>query len=105
MDERSQEVEAWHALDAPDVLARLKTDPERGLSRMEVAERLRRYGTNTLETASGTGWYVVFARQFVSALILVLVVAAAIALSIGDVTDVLTILAIVLLNGVLGFVQ
>lgn len=105
MGEMGEDGEAWHALDAVEVLARLKTDPERGLSRAEIAERLRRYSPNKLETVSGTAWYVVLTRQFSSPLILILFVAAAIALSIGDVTDALTILAIVVLNGVLGFIQ
>ena len=47
----------------------------------------------------------VFGRQFVSPLILILFLAAAISLAIGAVTDAITILAIIMLNGILGFVQ
>ena len=48
-----------------------------------------------MQTLDTIPWYVVFGRQFLNGLILILVVAAAIALAIGEVTDAITILAIV----------
>ncbi len=50
-------------------------------------------------------WYQVLIRQFTDVLILILVIAAAVSLAVGEVADAVTVLAIVLLNGVLGFVQ
>ncbi|MFQ5803212.1 MAG: cation-translocating P-type ATPase [Candidatus Methylomirabilales bacterium] len=98
-------VPAWHALEMKAVVEMLKTDPHSGLSKAQAASRLGQYGFNTLKTVGHVPWYVVFARQFLSGLILILVAAAAIALAIGEVTDAITILAIVVLNGILGFVQ
>ncbi len=95
----------WHALDVQSVIEKLHTDPHAGLSKAEAAHRLEQYGPNTLKTVGKVSWYVVFGRQFLSGLIVILVVAAAIAMAIGEVTDAITILAIVVLNGVLGFVQ
>ncbi|MEE9203781.1 MAG: HAD-IC family P-type ATPase, partial [Nitrospirales bacterium] len=95
----------WHALDVQSVIEKLHTDPHAGLSKAEAARRLEQYGPNTLKTVGKVPWYVVFGRQFLSGLIVILVVAAAIAMAIGEVTDAITILAIVVLNGVLGFVQ
>lgn len=101
----SAELPNWHARDVKVVIERLQTDRHSGLSTAEAARRLEQYGPNVLKTVGKDPWYVVFARQFLSGLILILVAAAAIALLIGEVTDALTIMAIVVLNGILGFVQ
>ena len=95
----------WYALDAGEAARRLKTDLRNGLSSEEASERLRLYGTNTLQRIKRVTWYSVLARQFVDVLIIILLIAAAIALAIGELADAVTILAIVVLNGVLGFVQ
>ncbi|KPL07964.1 hypothetical protein AMJ71_08575, partial [candidate division TA06 bacterium SM1_40] len=95
----------WHALEIPTVGRRLESGPERGLSLAEAYRRLRQYGPNLLEVVDKVRWYQVFARQFVNILILILLVAAGISFAIGGITDAITILVIVLLNGVLGFVQ
>jgi len=50
-------------------------------------------------------WYTVLARQFVDVLIFILIVAAAISIAVGEMADAITIMVIVVLNGVLGFVQ
>lgn len=101
----SAELPNWHARDVKVVIERLQTDRHSGLSITEAARRFEQYGPNTLQTVARIPWYVVFGRQFLNGLILILVVAAGIALAIGEVTDAITILAIVILNGILGFVQ
>ncbi|WJW76363.1 HAD-IC family P-type ATPase [Thiohalobacter sp. IOR34] len=95
----------WHALAAEAVLARLHSDVERGLSAEEAQARLRETGPNTLQAVRRTPWYRVLARQFVDVLIFILLIAATIAFAIGETGDAVTILAIVVLNGILGFVQ
>ncbi|MDX1394165.1 MAG: HAD-IC family P-type ATPase [Gemmatimonadota bacterium] len=95
----------WHTLDAKTTAEALGADPTRGLTAETAAERLASGGPNSLAPPPGPSWPSILARQFASALIIVLIVAAAISASIGERADALTILAIVLLNGVLGFVQ
>ncbi len=95
----------WHALDAEAAITQLGTDSGRGLSAKETSRRLLQYGPNTLQTAPKLPWYRVLLRQFVDVLILILLAAAAIAFAIGEVGDAVTILVIVVLNGLLGFVQ
>jgi Ca2+-transporting ATPase len=95
----------WHSLDADDVIESLHGDKNCGLTETKVAERLHRFGPNTLVTVDRQAWYRVLARQFTDALVTILLVAALISLLIGDLGDALTILAIVLFNGSLGFVQ
>ena len=96
---------AWHAEAREAVVRRLDTDPRRGLDPSTARARLERHGPNRLETHGRARWYRVLARQFLDVLIGILLVAAAISFAIGQTGDAITILAIVLLNGLLGFVQ
>ncbi len=95
----------WHALPVAEVVRALEVDPKAGLPHDEAARRLSRYGPNRLETVRKERWFVVLARQFTDVLIFILMVAAAISFAVGELGDALTILAIVVLNGILGFVQ
>ncbi|HIP52968.1 MAG TPA: cation-transporting P-type ATPase, partial [Chromatiales bacterium] len=95
----------WHHLPAEVVWEELATDPTFGLSQTEIASRLSRFGPNRLQAARRERWYQVFARQFMDVLIAILLIAAAISFAIGEVGDAVTILAIVILNGLLGFAQ
>jgi Ca2+-transporting ATPase len=63
------------------------------------------YGPNALAAVGRAAWPTVLLRQFTDILILILVAAAAISIAVGDAADAATILAIVLLNGGLGFAQ
>lgn len=99
------EAERWHALEAGDVIGRLRADPAGGLSVAEAERRLREYGPNSLAKIKKTPWFVVFLRQFTDVLIIILLAAAAISFVIGETADSVTILLIVVLNGILGFVQ
>jgi Ca2+-transporting ATPase len=95
----------WHALDIATVERRLDTDRARGLDAIEAGRRFEATGPNRPEESCGTPWYRVLGRQFTNALIVVLVAAAVISGAVGETADALTILGIVVLNGVLGFVQ
>jgi len=95
---------APHAQKAEDVLAALRSGPH-GLSAAEAAARLATHGPNELrETISRPAWKMLVA-QFVEPMILILVAAAVLSFVLGDVTEGVAILAIVLLFGVLGFIQ
>ncbi len=99
------EVPAWHALDLRSVTDELATDPVKGLSEEDAGRRLESYGTNTLQSVKKTHWYVVLARQFTDVLIIILLAAAAVSLVVGEMADAVTIMVIIVLNGVLGFIQ
>ena len=96
---------AWHSLDAAAVITRLHTDSRHGLSAREAERRLQQYGANTLETGRKVHWHMILVRQFVDVLIFILLVAAAISVAVGEMADAVTIMVIVVLNGVLGFIQ
>ncbi|MDA1221697.1 MAG: cation-transporting P-type ATPase [Planctomycetota bacterium] len=95
----------WHSSSAEAAAAELRADLELGLSAAEAAARLAQSGPNRIEEQRRSTWPEVLGRQFVDVLVGILAVAAAVAFLLGDTTDGLTILAIVLLNGGLGFVQ
>ncbi|MFQ5488059.1 MAG: cation-translocating P-type ATPase, partial [Gammaproteobacteria bacterium] len=100
-----QPVPEWHSLAVREVLQRLASEPEEGLSQSSAAQRLAQSGPNILRAVKKTPWYTVLLRQFVDVLIFILLLAAAISFAIGEIGDALTIMAIVILNGILGFVQ
>lgn len=95
----------WHAMGIGDVASALAADLARGLTEAEAAERLGRYGPNRLEEVAAEPWWRALLRQFVDPLVGILVVAAVISIGVGNAVDALVIVAIVILNGVLGFAQ
>ncbi len=95
---------APHAQTAEEAFAALRSGPE-GLAPEEAAARLAAHGPNELrETISRPAWRMLVA-QFAEPMILILVAAAALSLVLGDVTEAIAIFAIVVLFGVLGFIQ
>jgi Ca2+-transporting ATPase len=94
-----------HDVDAADVAAGLGTDPARGLTAGEAAARLLRYGRNELVEHGRKPAWRLLVEQFTNAMIIVLMIAAVITALLGDYKDTVVILAIVVLNGIVGFVQ
>ncbi len=95
----------WHARSAAEVARELGVDPALGLTAGEAARRLAEQGHNQLQENDSSGWMSLLARQVVNILSLVLVAAAALSVAVGETTDAVTIIVIVVLNAVLGFVQ
>ncbi|MDP3489732.1 MAG: cation-transporting P-type ATPase [Phenylobacterium sp.] len=94
----------WHALEPAAVLEQLETTPE-GLDPAEADRRLERHGPNALPQGPGRRPLVAFLRQFHNLLIYVLIAAGLLAAVIGHVTDALVILAVVLANALIGYIQ
>lgn len=93
-----------HVRTVADVFSFLRSSPG-GLSAAEAASRFDTHGPNELqETISRPAWKMLLA-QFVEPMILILVAAAILAFILGDLTEGIAILAIVILFGVLGFIQ
>jgi Ca2+-transporting ATPase len=88
-----------------EVLSQLNTSRRTGLTSHEAQKRLRKYGQNKLEKKKELSPLIIFARQFKSFLIAILIVAAVISAFIQYFIDTAVILSIVILNAVLGFVQ
>src|SRR5262245_30044717 len=97
---------APHGLTAEAVCAQLGVDPAEGLSDAEVSERRARYGPNKLAEAPPEPGWQAFLRQYRDLMQLVLVGAAVVSIvAIQDVSTGLAILAITVLNAVMGLNQ
>ncbi len=98
-------VERPHARDWRLVVAELGTDPVRGLGEAEAEERLRRCGPNVIAGRRGRSLASIIAEQFMNLFIALLLAATAISFIVGEVTDALLIIAIVVFMAVLGAYQ
>ncbi|KIN62686.1 Calcium-transporting ATPase 1 (Golgi Ca(2+)-ATPase) [Sulfitobacter noctilucicola] len=78
---------------------------ETGLTKREVLAAREAHGWNELPAMAQAGPWRVLLRQFTSFLVLILIVAAAVALALGERMDAVTIALVVFLNAGLGFVQ
>jgi Ca2+-transporting ATPase len=76
-----------------------------GLSTAQAQHRLAEFGPNVLQEAKRPSSLAMFARQFTDVMILILLAAAIISGAVADIKDTIVIVAIVLLNAVLGFAQ
>jgi Ca2+-transporting ATPase len=95
----------WHAMPVGRVVSELATDPARGLAALEAERRLKLHGPNEIAEQAAISPLAIFARQFSSVVIWVLILAAALSGLMGDPIDTLAIAAIVLLNAAIGFFQ
>jgi len=95
----------WHATAAADVLRLLASDRRRGLTAEEAARRLAETGPNALATAPAVPVWARLAMQFRDLVVWILIVAALISGLLGEWADTVAILAIVTVNGLIGFVQ
>ncbi|MFA6143656.1 MAG: HAD-IC family P-type ATPase [Sulfurimonas sp.] len=95
----------WHTYTTKEALEALGSNSHTGLSEEEATKRREAYGENEIIRIARTPWILIFLRQFTDVLILILFVAALISIIVGEVGDAITIMVIILLNGLLGFVQ
>lgn len=79
--------------------------PILGLTSAQAAALLEKYGENTLAAEKKAKPLKIFAGQFKDVMVMILLAASVVSAAIGEFYDALTIIAIVLINAVLGFVQ
>ena len=94
----------WHALSVEEAAARIGASLH-GLPAAEAGARLIRYGPNLLPTAKPRSAAMRLLAQFNNVLIHVLTASALLAALLGEFVDAAVILGVVLVNGVVGFVQ
>ena len=97
--------EPWHHRPAGELAAELGTGTSAGLSVREAARRLQADGPNELPRAEAISPLALLAGQFRSVVVWVLIAAALVSLGLGERIDAAAILAIVILNAVIGFLQ
>jgi magnesium-transporting ATPase (P-type) len=101
----NQEHPVWHTLTAAVAAQKLETDPVHGLTTDEAIRRIEREGPNEIRERGRRSVLGIAAAQFKDFMVLILVAAAVVSGFIGDTGDTIVILAIVLLNAAIGFVQ
>jgi Ca2+-transporting ATPase len=95
----------WWAAPVEDVVARVVGDPALGLARDDAVRRLARDGRNELERGGRLSIWGLMAAQFRSLLVWILLGAALVSMALGERADSLAIVAIVILNAAIGFLQ
>jgi Ca2+-transporting ATPase len=99
------EDQAWHQLGEEQLLKVLGSDRDGGLTREKAEERLQAEGPNELAEKRGESPLKLLLNQFKDFMVLVLLGATVISGLLGEMLDALTIVAIILINGLLGFYQ
>lgn len=95
----------WFNREAVDVIRSFSSHWHHGLKSREVGARLEKFGLNQLQKAKKISPWQIFVAQFLDFMVLVLLGAAIISGILGERADAITIIAIVILNAILGFIQ
>ncbi len=95
---------SWHELEVKDLLKKLGTS-DKGLEESEARSRLDEYGMNEIKRKRKISKLKIFANQFTSPLVIILIIATLLSALIGEMLDALVILIILAFNAVFGFFQ
>ena len=95
----------WHSKTKEQVIDELQVAPSVGLSEQQVAARLEKYGKNKITGSKKKSLAAMFFAQMQDALIYVLLAATVITFIIGEYTDSIIIIVVVLINAIIGVAQ
>ncbi|MGR9086155.1 MAG: cation-translocating P-type ATPase [Gammaproteobacteria bacterium] len=95
----------WHVMPVDQVAIELASNLTDGLMQSEAAVRLDRSGLNRLPEVRSKSAWLLFFSQFKSLLTVVLMAAAVLAAAIGEMKDGIVIMAVIVINAILGFHQ
>ncbi|MFR5684525.1 MAG: cation-transporting P-type ATPase, partial [Clostridia bacterium] len=101
----------WHTMRKEEVRKNLKTNLQDGLTKEEVEKRRKEYGTNKLEDKKKEEIIVRFLKQFNDFMIIILIIASIVSAVVtkmqgeNDYIDSIIIIAIVVLNALMGVIQ
>ena len=95
----------WHQQSVDQVCSELNTNKETGLTSGEAKHRLEQYGPNELAHKEGPGIFRMFLEQLKDYMVIILIIASVVSIMVGEVTDSLVIIGIVIINACLGVFQ
>ena len=95
----------WHLKTSEEIVQFLESDESRGLTQQEAEIRLEKYGLNELVDKGQKPWWKILIDQFKGMMVVILFVSALISVFLHEYIDAIVILAIVILNAILGYVQ
>ncbi len=96
--------DSWHTLSPEQLFSRLKTQ-EQGLTSEEASQRLQQHGPNEIKRKPKDSLIQLLWRQINNPLIWVLLGSGTLAVVLGKMTDGLVVLAVVVINAIIGFIQ
>ncbi len=94
----------WHSKTTEETLTELNVT-HKGLTTQEAQARLKQYGPNELKKEKGTSPLKILLSQFTDILMIILLIATGLSFAVGEATDAIIILAIVIASATLGFTQ
>ncbi|MEK6952925.1 MAG: cation-translocating P-type ATPase [Nanoarchaeota archaeon] len=94
----------YYQKEIKEVLSELNSS-ENGLTETEAKKRLEKYGKNILEKKHEISKLKIFLRQFISPLIIILIISTMVVFALKEFLDGIAILIIIFLNATLGFIQ
>src|SRR5215471_9532016 len=103
-DETEPSLQQWHTADGADIANRLGTSSSQGLSREEASRRLMRSGANAMPSLQQRSDLSILLGQFGGLPVALLAGAALVSVAIGGFIEAGAIMAVVALNGGIGFV-
>ncbi len=95
----------WYNKSIRAVSEELSADVKEGLAKEEIAGRLEKYGYNELKEKEKESIWVKIGKQLKDFLVITLIVASIVSGMVGEISDAIVIIAIVIVNAVLGVVQ
>ncbi len=95
----------WHQIKTQDVLQELKSDPQAGLTQQDAKKRLEQYGFNELVEKGVNPWWKILLQQFTGIMVVILFISAIVSIFLKEYVDAIAIMAIVVLNALLGYIQ
>ncbi|WP_415341740.1 calcium-transporting P-type ATPase, PMR1-type [Clostridium perfringens] len=95
----------WYKKSKNEILKDLDVDEKNGLSSTEALRRLEKYGKNKLETKKKKTLFKQFLSQLKDVMIYILIIAAMISAFLGEISDALIILLVIIINAVIGVIQ
>ncbi len=104
-NEPKEKIHPWHTFKSEEVTEKLQTNSEKGLDLTEFETRLEKFGPNELPEEKQESDFVRFLKQFHNILIYVLIAAAVITAFLGHWVDTIVILAVVVINAIVGYIQ
>ncbi len=97
-------VRTWYREAVVETFSAFSTT-ERGLDMVEVVKRLKQYGPNCLPAAKTLSFFRIFINQFLNPLIYILLIASIVVFFLGEITDAIVIVSVLIINAVIGVIQ
>ena len=95
----------WHALSREEVIQKLGSRVENGLTTEDAKSRIEKFGPNQLTEGKKTTFFEMVIAQLNNFVVILLIVAAIISALLGETIDAIAIVTIVVLNTIMGVVQ